>query len=131
MAEQAGILLPLRRRGQRLAIDDAKDTVNAIGNTAGEIAAAEFRRDDLVDNALGADVGERALETIADLDPQLAIVLGDDENGAVVDLLAADLPGLRDPERILLDGFRLGRRHDQHRDLAAFSGLEIPQGLVE
>ncbi len=36
------------------------------------------------------------LEAVTDLDAQAAIVLGDDEQRAVVDLLAADLPGLRD-----------------------------------
>ncbi len=78
------------------------------GNPAGKIAAREFRRDDLVDDAPGGDVGQRAFEAVADLDAQLAVVLGDDEQDrAVVDLLAPDLPGLRDPDRILLDGLRL------------------------
>ena len=57
---------------------------------------------------LRGDVGQRAFQAVADLDAQLAVVLGDDEQRAVVDLLAADLPGLRDAQRILLDG--LGRR---------------------
>ena len=55
----------------------------------------ELRRDVLVDDALGGDVGERAFEAVADLDAQRAVVLGDDEQRAVVDLLAADLPVLR------------------------------------
>ena len=64
---------------------------------------------------------ERALEAVADLDAQVTVVLGDNKQGAVVDLLAPDLPGFGDPDRILLD--RLGRRgrDDQHRDLAAFA----------
>ena len=80
------------------------DPVDAGGNPAGEIAGLEFRRDDLVDDAFGGDVGQRAFEAVADLDAQLAVVLGDDEQRAVVDLLAADLPGFRDAERKLLDG---------------------------
>jgi hypothetical protein len=75
--------------------------------------------------ALGGSVGERAFEAVTDLDPQPAIVLGDHEQRAVVDLLAADLPGFRDTQRKLLDGLAVGRRHDQHRDLAALSRLEI------
>ena len=82
-----------------------------------------------VDDALGGDVGERALEAVADLDAQMAVVLGDDQQRAVVDLLAADLPGFRDPDRKLLDALGLRRRHDQHRDLAALARLEILQGL--
>ena len=38
--------------------------------------ALEFRRDVLVDDALGGDVGQRAFEAVADLDAQVAIVLG-------------------------------------------------------
>ena len=80
---------------------------DAGGDAAGEIAALEFRRDVLVDDALGGDVGQRAFEAIADLDAQMPVVLGDDQQRAVVDLLAADLPGLRDPDRELLDGLGL------------------------
>ena len=128
--EQTGVL-PMRRLRLRqfLAVDDPDHPVDPGGNAAGEIAGLELRRDVLVDDALGGDVGQRAFEAIADLDAQAAVVLGDDEQRAVVDLLAADLPGFRDPQRILLDGLAVGRRHDQHRDLAAFSRLEILQRL--
>ena len=124
-------ILPVRRLGLRqlLAIDDPHHLVDAGSNAAAEIAGLEFRRDVLVDDALGRGVGERAFEAVTDLDAQPAIVLGDDEQRAVVDLLAADLPGLRDAKRILLDGLAVGRRHDQHRDLAALSRLQIPQRL--
>ena len=82
-----------------------------------------------VDDAPCRDIGQRALETVADLDAKLAVVLGDEQDRAVVDLLAPDLPGLRDPDRILLDRFRRRGRHDQHRDLAALPRLEILQRL--
>ena len=103
----AGTLPLLRRRRQRFAVDHPDDPVDAGGNAAGEIPAPEFRRDDLVDDALGGDVGQRAFEAVADLDAQLAVVLGDDQQRAVVDLLAPDLPGFGDPDRILLDRLRL------------------------
>jgi hypothetical protein len=70
-----------------------------------------------------------AFQAVADLDAQLAVVLGHHQQRAVVDLLAPDLPGFRDPDRILLDGFRRRGRHDQHRDLAAFPQLQSFQGL--
>ena len=95
-----------RRRRQLLAVDHPDHPLDAGGNAAGEIAAPEFRRDDLVDDALGGDVGQRAFEAVTDLDAQMAVVLGDDQQRAVVDLLAADLPGFGDPDRVLLDGLR-------------------------
>ncbi len=117
------------RLRQLLALGDPDHAVDARRNATGEIAALEFWRDVFVDDALGGGVGERAFEAVADLDPQAAIVLGDDEQRAVVDLLAADLPGFRDPQRELLDRLAVGRRHDQHRDLAALSRLQILQRL--
>jgi hypothetical protein len=96
----------MRRLGLRqlLAIDDPHHLSTPAANAAAEIAGLELWRDVLVDDALGGGVGERAFEAVADLDAQAAIVLGDDEQRAVVDLLAADLPGFRDTQRELLDG---------------------------
>ena len=98
---------PMRRlrRRQLLAIDHPDHAIDARRNAAGEIARLEFRRDVFVDDALGGDVGERAFEAVADLDAQVTVVLGDHEQRAVVDLLAADLPGLGHPDRELLDRF--------------------------
>src|SRR6478672_10866983 len=107
MAEPARIR-SLLRRGQLLAVDHADDALDACGNPAGKIPAPESRRDHFIDDALRRDVVERAFEAVADLDAELAVVLGHDKQGAVVDLLAADLPSFRDPDRILLDGFGRG-----------------------
>ena len=122
-------LCPRLRRGQLLAVDYSDDPVDACGNAAGKIPAPESRRDDFIDDALGGDVVKRAFKAVADLDAKFAVVLGNNQQCAVVDLLAPDLPGLGDPDRILLDGFRRRRRHDQHRDLAAFPRFEGFQGL--
>ena len=119
-----------RRRGQRLAVDHGDDARDAGGNAAGEIAAAKFRRDHLVDDAPRGDVGEAALEAVADLDAELVVVLGDHQQRAIVDLLAPDLPGFRDPDRILLDALRLRGRHDQHRDLAALAQFQVFQAFA-
>ncbi|MGY4598431.1 hypothetical protein ACVWXL_006177 [Bradyrhizobium sp. GM22.5] len=118
-----------RGRRQRLAVDDADHAVDARRDAAGEIAAPEFRRDGFIDDAPRRDVGERALEAVTDLDAQMPVVLGHNEDGAVVDLLASDLPGLRDADRELLDGLRVRRRHDQDGDLAALAHLEVLQLL--
>ena len=45
--------------------------------------------------------------------------------------LRAELPGFRDADRVLLDRFRLRRRHDQHGDLAALPRFERAQLLIE
>src|SRR5581483_7745100 len=118
--------LRLRRR-QWLTIDDGDDAVDALGNAAGKIAGAEIRRDHLVDDAPRCHVGEAALEPIADLDTQPVVILGNDKQRAIVDLLASDLPGLRGPDRELLDGFGLCGRYDQDRDLAALAALQVLQ----
>src|SRR6266404_5054177 len=89
------------RRRQFLTVDYPDDTIDAGGNAAGKIPAPESRRDYFVDDALGGGVVERAFKTVADLDAKLAVVLGDQQQRTVVDLLAPDLPGFRNPYRIL------------------------------
>ena len=116
---------------QLLAVDHPDDPIDTCGNTAGKIAGLEFRRDDLVDDPLGGDVGQRALKAVTDLDAEMAVVLGNDDQRTVIDLLAADLPGFGHPQRELLDRLAIRGRNDQYRDLAALPGLEIPQGLVQ
>src|SRR5713101_5292732 len=81
----------MRRLGrrQRLAVDHLDDAVDARGDAAGKIAGLEFRGDHFVDDAVSGDVGETALKPITDLDAQMMIVLGNHQQRAVVDLLAA------------------------------------------
>src|SRR5207302_4415320 len=119
------------RRRQKLALYDAHHRVHAGVDAAVEIAVAKARRDDVAHDALGGGVVEHALQTVAHLDAQRPIVLRDDEQGAVVDLLATQLPALDDAQRVLLD--RLGRRarHYQHRDLSALAQFELPQLALE
>jgi hypothetical protein len=117
------------RRRQFFAIDQADHTIDASRNPAGKIAGLEFWRDVLVDDALGGGVGQGAFEAVTDLDAQMSIVFGDDQQRTVVDLLAADLPGLGNADRELVDRLRVRRRHDQHGNLAAFSGLEVAELL--
>ncbi len=113
MAQQPGTLsLPRLRRGQLLAVDRGDDAIDACGNPAGKISAPQSRRNDFIDNAFRGDVVERTFQPVANLDAKPAVVLGNHNKRAVVDLLAPDLPGFRNPDRILLDGFRLSRRHD-------------------
>jgi hypothetical protein len=59
------------------------------------------------------------------------VVLGDDDDQAVVDVLPPDLPRLGNTDRVLLDRLRLRRRHHEDRDLAALARLERGERLVE
>ena len=118
-------------RGQRLAVDHPHHAIRGRRDTAVEIAAAELWHDVLVDDAVGDGVGQRTLEAVADLDPDLSVLQRDQQQRAIVDALASELPGLRDAQRVLLDRLRLGRGDDQHRDLAALRLLERPQFRIE
>ncbi len=117
--------------GQGLAVDDGDHALDAGRDAAREVALAESRRDGLVDDAVGDEVRERALEPAADLDAKRAVLHRDEEQRAVVRLLAAELPRVDHADRVLLD--RLGRcgRHDQHRDLRAFPRLERGELFLE
>ena len=75
----------------------------------------------------------------------LAIVLGDQDQHAIVDgigalvtgialrtlLAASDLPGLGHPHRIVLDDLGLGGRHDQDHKLRSLAHLERGQFRFE
>ncbi len=109
---------------QGLALDHTHDAVDAGADAVVVIAALERGRDVLLDDAVGRRVGQRAFEAVADLDAHLAVVQRDQQQHAVIDLAAAELPLVDDADRILLDDLGLRRRHDQDHDLAALRLLE-------
>ena len=86
-------------------------------DAGGELALREQRRDGLADDAPRRDVGEHAFEAVADFDAHALVVLGDDEDRAVVLALLADLPRVGDADAVVVDRFRRGGRHDQHHEL--------------
>ena len=116
---------------QRLAVDDGDHALDAGRDAAREVALAKARRDGLVDDAVRDEVRERALEPAADLDAKRAVLHRDEEQRAVVRLLAAELPGIDHADRVLLDRLGLRGRDDQHRDLRAFPRLERRELLLE
>ena len=93
----------------------------------GETALAECRRHVLADDAVRGDIGQYALESVADLDPHLPVVLRDQEQRAVVLSLAADLPLFGHAQRVRLDRLRLRRRHQQHHELVRRARLPVGQ----
>ena len=119
------------RRRQAFSLDQLHDRVGSSGDAAVEIAGAKMRRDHVAHDPLGDDIGNRALETRADFETKFPVVLGDDQNDAVLSARAADFPGFGQADRVRLDGLGLGRRQHQHRDLAAFAALEIAQARIE
>ncbi len=85
-----------------------------------------------VDDPVGADVRDLALEAVADLDADLAVLGEDEQDEPVVKALAADLPGLEGLDRPILDGDVLARRPaDLNEDLVARLPLVILQPRVE
>ncbi|MNY49210.1 hypothetical protein D3C86_1846080 [compost metagenome] len=84
-------------RGQRLAADHADHALDAGIDAAIEIALLKARHDDFADDALGRGIVQRAFQAVAHLDAQAAIVLGHDQQGAVVDVPAPQLPLLDYP----------------------------------
>ena len=67
-----------------VAGEDRQHGVDARVDAAGEIALLELRRDRRGDDHLGQGVGQRAFEPVADLDADLALVRGDQQQRAVV-----------------------------------------------
>ena len=82
-------------------------------------------RDDVADDALADEVGERAFQAVADFDAHGPILLGDQQDGAVVDLFAARasrLSATRMEYCSMASG--CGGGHDEDGHLAALFGLE-------
>src|SRR5262249_59596311 len=115
-----GPTLVARGRGRRsLAVDRGEQGIDACRDRAVLVAGLQPGRDRLADDPRGHEVGDAVLEAVADLDPHLAVVGQDEEDGAVVAGPVSDAPG---PERALREVFnrRLARRAaDPDEDLRA------------
>ena len=116
---------------QRLAAGDFHDRVNARFDAAGKISFAKARDNHFVDDSTCDRVRQNAFEAVADFDAELAVVLRDYEDGAVVELFLADLPALRDADAEAFDIFALQAWQREHGDLMAGLGFELPQPLLQ
>src|SRR5262249_31907073 len=119
-----------------LALDELHHLPETRIDALVEVTPTESRRNGLGNDAVRHGIGEYPLETIAHLDAYAMVVLGDEQQRAVIDLLATDraapeLPLLDDSYRILLDLLRTRRRHDEHRELRTLAGLESRELLLE
>src|SRR5690606_11773827 len=92
-------LLLLRRpaKGRQVAFhgfatDHLDHALHPGAKAAGEIALAEGRSDQVVDDQGALRIGQAALQAVADLDANAPLGLGHDQQGAVVLALLADAP---------------------------------------
>src|SRR5260221_14289735 len=81
----------------------------------------------LCNNAVRDGVRQRALQALPYLDTHASIMLGHYQDCPVIHSLAAELPCFSDANAELLNFFRLSGGYDEHRDLTAFLGLEVPE----
>ena len=122
---QADMALPaVIGLGQRLAVDDRDHLRDAGLDASVVVAQFEMRGDGLIDDPIRDRIGQRALESVAHFDAHAPVVLRDQQDRAVVDTLASELPLIGHADAVLLDLLRVGRGHDQHHDLAALARLE-------
>jgi len=124
------------RRRQRLTLDELHHLFEAGVDPLIEIAFAEGGCDGFRDDAVGHRVGEHPLETVTHFDADAMIVLGDEQQRAIIDLLAAhdaatELPLLDHADRVLRDVLRAGRRYHEYRELRALRRLEGGELLLE
>src|SRR6185312_9032622 len=108
---------PFHRWRQWLAVNQLGQRADGVVDAAEIVARAELRRDVLADDARVGGVGDRALQAITDLDAHAPVVLGDEQQDAVIGALAADLVGFGDRQRVLLDRLLAGAAHHQHHQL--------------
>ena len=90
-----------------------------------------MRRNTFINDPLGRHVGQRALQAVTDLDAQFMIVFRDQQQHAVVNALASELPNFFNTYGILLNRFRLCRRNNEDGHLATLALFEILQRLFQ
>ena len=96
------------------------------------VAGAESRQDLVLDDPLGGDVGDGALEAVADLDADLAVLREHEQDRAVVGLLLARAPLLRGTDGEVLERESLGHPTiDPDEDLVGGVPLELGELFVE
>src|SRR6185295_6055337 len=124
--------LPLRpRRRELLAFDEPHHAIGAGTNPAVEVALLEAGSDVLLDDAPHDGIGQDAFDAAPGDDPDAPVLFCHQEQHAVVDALAAELPGIEDAHAVLDRRLRLDGRHQQDGDLAAFARFELGERLLE
>src|SRR5713226_4709251 len=107
------------------------DVIHPASDSAGEIVHPKTREDGILYDEPRDRVGERAFETIADLDAHLALVRRHDQQGAGVLVLLSDLPVPPELIAVVLDRGVLQRLEGDHDKLARGLGLELGELALE
>src|SRR5207247_8008498 len=88
-------------------------------------------RDDVANHRGGDRIRDHRLEPVADLDAKLPLLQKREQDDAVVDALAADLPALGEPDRDVLEALAFERGKDRDDHLRARRALALRQLLLE
>ena len=105
-ASKAVVCRGLCRGWQCFAVDDVEDGFDARDNARVELARLEQRRDGIADDAFRDCIRQRAFQPIADFYAHAAIFHCDQQQHAIVDLGASELPFVNDANAVLLDVLR-------------------------
>ena len=125
-----------------LAIDESTGTCQKRFDSIGVECTEETRRDYrgmllstpglgdfisgaiVVDNAPGKQVGELSFQTVTHLDTNLSLLLGDQQQRAVILALLPYAPVFGDLQAVFLQSFTLQRIDSQYHQLGRIAALE-------
>src|SRR5690349_21751670 len=113
-----------KRWRQWFAIDQFRQCVDSIVNAAIEITFAELWLDVLPDDTCGGGIRNRTFESVADFNAHVMVVLGNNQNRAVIGAHAPEFPFLADADAILRDILGIGRRNNQYAELRSLALLK-------
>ena len=109
----------VRRLGRNLEFTahDFGDGIHTVQNALVESARAELGHDPIPNDSPGRKIRQAALQAVAHLDPDLAVVARDHQDDAVVEPFATDLPAFGHPDRKIFDGIPIQGGYGEHRHL--------------
>ena len=90
-----------------------------------------MRGDHIADDSPGKKIGQPAFQPVADLDADLAVGFGDQQDGAIVGVLLADFPGLGNPDGEILQRIAREGRNGQEGNLGRLLLLEVGQQRLQ
>ena len=125
----SGLRSASRLELRAIALEHHDDVLDGTADAAGKVAGAKGRHHRVFDDQPRMQVGERAFETVADLDPHLSIALRDEQQNAVVLARLAKAPGAEQPVGVGLDGLAAEALDGCDDDLVRGFALERLQPL--
>ncbi len=119
------------RLRQALTASDLQDCIDSCFDAAGIVISTKMGNDDFADDPACECVGKSPLKTVADFDPELAVVSRNQEDYAVVESFFSDLPAPGDLDAEALEVLSLEAGNRQHRDLMAGFVLKSLQPMLK